>query len=420
MRTVMRRAGVSPWIATAAASLFVLFGAGYQDMIWAFQIGFVGALVFGLTQLLLADHDGPVTRRDFLALLAGVLGLMCSAIGVPMTVAVGLAMWLRRGWRVALMQTVPLAAIYAVWWYGIGRTYYHGVGISLNLGELAQFVEIGVRSSFEDMGQIPGVGIALGAVLVVGLWVAWRHADRKELGVRAAAPGALLIGGIVLFVVTGSGRAAIFGPGFANSGRYLQIFTAMALPAIAVAADALTRRWRYFLPVALVLLVIGIPGNLYGTWGHPRGIFAPAYQAAFRNDILALPKSPFASKVPRSELAEPKGTLEQLTIGWLLEQKAAARLPSSGSVDRRSVADGTLNLVIEQSTSPSGTSTSILFKSCNHLVAPTTRVFDKGDSMVITGGSLGIIYQAGRTHSDEVIFDPANGERADSRYLRVR
>jgi hypothetical protein len=39
LRTVMRRAGVGPWISTAAASLFVLFGAGRDDIIWPFQIG---------------------------------------------------------------------------------------------------------------------------------------------------------------------------------------------------------------------------------------------------------------------------------------------------------------------------------------------------------------------------------------------
>ena len=78
LRTAMRRAGVGPWIATAAASLFVLFGAGYQNIVWAFQIGFVGSLVFELTQLLLADHDGPIDRRDWLGLAAGFSGLLCS------------------------------------------------------------------------------------------------------------------------------------------------------------------------------------------------------------------------------------------------------------------------------------------------------------------------------------------------------
>ncbi len=402
LRTVMRRAGVSPWIATAAASLFVLFGAGYENMIWAFQIGFVGSLVFGLTQLLLADHDGPVSRRDFLALLAGLAGLMCSGIAIPMTVAVGLAMWLRRGWRIALLQTGPLAAIYAIWWYGIGKSYYNGPGIRGNLSELARFVEVGIRSSFAAMGQVPGVGIVLGAVLVVGLWMAWGRADRNELRTSAAAPGALLIAGIVLFVVTGLGRGAVFGPSFASAGRYKQLYTAMTLPAIAVAADALARRWRYFLPVALVLLVIGIPGNLRDL-DHPGSLFNPAYQSGVRNVILTLPDSPFARKVPPSEMPERR---LDLTIGWLLEQKAAGRLPPSGTQDPSSLANATLILAIAQSPGHVGFAGS--GKPCNPLVAPTTRLFEKGDSISFTG-DIGVIYQAGQVQSGLVIFDAAKG-----------
>jgi len=73
----MHRAGVRPWSATVLASLFVLFGAGAANILWAFQISFVGSVAFGLTHLLLADHDGPFDRRDWLGLLAGFATLLC-------------------------------------------------------------------------------------------------------------------------------------------------------------------------------------------------------------------------------------------------------------------------------------------------------------------------------------------------------
>ena len=70
---------------------FVFFGAGAENILVAFQITFVGALVFGLAQLLLSDHDGPIDRRDWLGLLAGFAGLACSGVAMTMTVVVGLA-----------------------------------------------------------------------------------------------------------------------------------------------------------------------------------------------------------------------------------------------------------------------------------------------------------------------------------------
>jgi len=108
LRVVMWRAGVGAWVATIAAGTFLFFGTGAQNILSAFQIAFTGALAFGLAQLLLADHEGPLDRRDWLGLGAGLLGLMCSGVAVAMIVAVGGVALLRRGVRVAAFHTVPL------------------------------------------------------------------------------------------------------------------------------------------------------------------------------------------------------------------------------------------------------------------------------------------------------------------------
>ena len=121
LRVIMRRAGVSPWIATAAAGLYVLFGSGSQDILVAFQITFTGALVFGLMQLLLADHDGGIDRRDALGLLAGLAALLCSDVAIAMIATVGIACLLRKRWLAALFHTAPLASIYLAWLAGFGR-----------------------------------------------------------------------------------------------------------------------------------------------------------------------------------------------------------------------------------------------------------------------------------------------------------
>ena len=179
---VMRRSGVRPWLATVAAAVFVFFGAGAENILVVFQITFVGALVFGLTQLLLSDHDGPMDRRDWLGLLAGFAGLVCSGVAVTMTVIVGLAVLLRRGlrgWRVALFHTVPLAVVYVLWSKFAptgqdGENYRSHAPI-----RIAKFLLIGVEAAFARLGQVPGVGIALGLVLVAGLVLVFRGRGRR-------------------------------------------------------------------------------------------------------------------------------------------------------------------------------------------------------------------------------------------------
>lgn len=257
---VMRRGGVRPWIATAAASLFALFGAGSQDIVWAFQMAWSASLALGLIHLLLADHDGPVDRRDWLGLAAGFAGLLCSGVAVTMTIIVGIAVLIRRGWRVALLHTVPLGLVYVVWWVTTARDSYENANAAL--GQVARFVGTGLEASFDAMGQLPGAGILLGVVLVVGLVLAWRGLDRQQLTRTAAAPGALLAGAFVFLVISGLGRASVWGPAFAREGRYMHVVAALSLPAVAVGADALVRRWRFAGPVVAVLLLVGIPGNV--------------------------------------------------------------------------------------------------------------------------------------------------------------
>jgi hypothetical protein len=258
---VMRRAGVRPWIATAAASLFALFGAGNEDILWAFQMSWSASLVLGLTHVLLADHDGPFDRRDWLGLLAGFAGLLCSGVAVTMTIVVGLAVLIRRGWRPALFHTAPLGAIYVIWWAADARDAYRSPAGAA--GEVARFVTTGIGATFDAMGRAPGASIALGVLLLVGSGLAWHGLEHGELRQRAAVPAAMLVGAVVFFVISGIGRASLYGAQFARSGRYLHIAAALSLPAVAVAANAVAQRWRLLAPAVVVLLLIGMPGNVH-------------------------------------------------------------------------------------------------------------------------------------------------------------
>ena len=66
---VIRRTGVNEWIAVGGRfRVRACSAAGWENAIRPFQMTFTGALVFGLVFLLLADHDGPIDRRDWFGL----------------------------------------------------------------------------------------------------------------------------------------------------------------------------------------------------------------------------------------------------------------------------------------------------------------------------------------------------------------
>ena len=175
LRAIMRRGGVHPWIASAAAGIFVLFGPGEENIIWAFQIGFTGSLVFGLAHLLLADHPGPIDRRDWIGVGLGFLGLLCSGL-TPLTVGVvGAVVLVRRGWKPAAFNVLPLAAVYLAWWLSIGpnviRDPYNDRSPAVS--DITHFVWRSLSSTYESFaGGSPVLAAALAILLVIGLVVA--------------------------------------------------------------------------------------------------------------------------------------------------------------------------------------------------------------------------------------------------------
>jgi len=366
LRVVMRRAGVDPWIATAAALLLVFFGTGAEIFIYAVNVGFVAALVLGLTQLLLADHDGPVDHRDGLGLLAGLASLLCSSVALTMIAVVGVATLFRRGWRASLLHVVPLVMVYAVWFRVFeNKRTAQGVGYShfevSSPQQVARFMTTGLRAAFHGMGQLPGTGWALGILLVVGMVATWLRFDWAERRRRLAVPAGLLAGAFFSMCITGIARAAAFGSQFARTGRYLYLFVALALPALALAADTLVRRWRVLAPVVLVLLLVGIPGNVNALRERRRD--ERSFQSQYRRLILTLPRVPVAHEVPRSTRPEQQ-LAKPLTLGWLLDGVASGRIPKPKKVTGVDAATATLHLALNQAPDAFGT------KSCWNAITP--------------------------------------------------
>jgi hypothetical protein len=351
LRAVMRRARVNPWIATAAASLFALFGAGRQDVVWAFQIAFTGALTFGLAHILLADHDGSFDRRDVIGIGFGLLALMCSAVGVTMAMAAGIAVLVRRGWRMAVAHTAPLAAVFVLWSATFGRDAYGGR--KADLSNIVTFVREAFASVFDGLGQAPGIGVVLGLVVVVGVplalmrqtWSEFRRFDGPTVGLALAA--------VSFVVTTGYARALdTAGTGFhtdASATRYVHIVAALLLPTVALAASAFVDRWPLVLPVAVALFLVGLPQNvasLRATGGEVATLGDPDL-------VLTMARLPLARDVPRDLSPGDAGGLS-FSIGWLLDGVASGRVPELAHANPQATAAAELMLSVYQTNDPPG------------------------------------------------------------------
>jgi hypothetical protein len=221
----MLRGGADPWIATALVGVFLVLGAGANNLDWAFQIGFVGALSMGMLALLLADRDAPLGRRDAVVVLLMIAALMFSGIGVTMAAVVGVAAWLRRGWPTAVALTVIPAAVYLTWLATAARTVSMFPPSRSELLTVPDYVWAGLTHSTEAVTGLAGAGAVLVLALVVLL-----VRDHRLVGSRAAAAHAAAVGAAVFYLITGVGRIHL-GIDGAASTRYVYIACALLLPA---------------------------------------------------------------------------------------------------------------------------------------------------------------------------------------------
>jgi hypothetical protein len=233
---VRRRAGEG--IAIAAAALLLTLGAGWEDVLWAFQMAWLASVACGLGALILLGS--PAKTLFAIALLAASLAF--SGIGAVFAIAVSVQLLLTPGRRRELLWLAPVAVALVTWWIAFGRFGEHpnpqpGLA-NLLLDPLYAAWGLGQAAA----GLI-GEGGASGPPLLVAALgaVAWRWrrhgADPFTIGTAAGLVG--------FYLVTGLTRAQL---GYQQSGssRYVYIGALLWLVLLADAARSLPWRgtWR--------------------------------------------------------------------------------------------------------------------------------------------------------------------------------
>ena len=275
------RRRIGDWPALALTFPFLVFGSGSIDLLWPFQIGFLGSLAFGVGALLAIDSE-----RWKLATLFLVGALSCSALGIVLLLGIGVELAMRQKAWVAGVPGVLFGAWYAI--YGASRARLSN--FDAVPGWLFESLR-GAALSLTDMPyQLAGV-----AGVLVGGWLLLRVAKT-----RAPRLAALLTAALAFWTVTALGRAHLPDVGMgATEPRYL--YPGALLLALAVVESL--RGVRVTLPlrryvVALAVGVLVLAGISNGAWliqdpgfsaqqsrsaqGHPPNFSATYARAAER------------------------------------------------------------------------------------------------------------------------------------------
>jgi len=259
---VRRRSG--DLIGIAAAALMLVLGAGWENLLWAFQMTFVGSVACGLGALLALQRlSGPRGTAAVVALTTA--SILFSGIGLFFAVAVAAQMAIDRERRRDLRWLAPIAVALVIWYVTLGRT-----GTPTNPPPSV------VNVTTAPVYVLWGVGAAAAAIIGEGGWwgavalvlalaaVGWSWRRRTPDAFALAMAAAMLS----LYGVTALTRGQ-FGYDQAASGRYVYEGAILWLLLLSDAATALPWRgtWRPVLAACVFLACFNSAALLfeYGT-----------------------------------------------------------------------------------------------------------------------------------------------------------
>lgn len=268
-RVLCLRHHVSAWTTTVLCSMLLMFGAGWENIIFAIQITYNFSLVAFLAQLVLTDHDGPVDHRDWIAAALAVIGVMSSGFGPIFIIGIAVVLVLRQRWKALAIAVLPQGLAYAWWWLVWGSDPASDAHPG-NKSQIPQFAARGLRATFDALTGLPGLGaIALLATLTVVLSSRFgRRTQAMFIGLAATV--------VVMFVGIGFERVG-FGVQIAESSRYIHIAAIVIAPAFGLAVDQLARisreaRWAGLGVLGLALaLNVGTLRELTTSWAISSG-----------------------------------------------------------------------------------------------------------------------------------------------------
>ncbi|MFN2556865.1 MAG: hypothetical protein ABR592_08325 [Nitriliruptorales bacterium] len=345
---LQRRAQVAPGLAIATSGLFVVFGAGAENILNAFAMTFDASVLLGLGHVLLVDHPGSAAgaggwgppgsaagaggwgsqgrfdRRDAWGQVLALAGLMTSGVALSMVAVAGLTALLRRGWRAAAVTVGPPATAFTLWLWLMGRSSL-GALWAWAPGRIPAFVWHGLTTTFDAATSVRGVGV--GAMVALAVWLV-RH--RGELRDRLAATCACLLGTVIFFGILGIGRSMLSLP-HAETSRYLYVAGALLIPAVGAALSDLAGERRLAHGAAMVLVVLLAANGVRLL--SSRSEFEWTVEQQQRQLLLAASRL----DLPPSELATmPQPVLLGPHLGYdeLREIHQRGKLPSSEDVTR--------------------------------------------------------------------------------------
>ena len=296
---IRSRLGAVAGLATGV--IVLLLGSGWQNILWPFQIGFMGSMAAGVGTWILIGAGTP--RRDRWASIALGAGLASSGLGVAVVIGTAARLAVDRQWRRLILIVGPPTVLYLIWY----MTYGESQGTTDNLPLLPRFAANEAASS---MAGLAGRSLTWGRVLIcitiaVAIVVVFRH---RKISGAIAAP---LVCVTANWLLIGYSRAQ---GGEYGASRYVYIGGVLILLTVADLLEPVGN--RIIMCLAPPIAVLSVWGNWELLHSGARGL--REVTATTRSELRAVE---WAERLVNPMFQVDGGRMPQVSAGEYLDAR---------------------------------------------------------------------------------------------------
>lgn len=254
-------------VASLATALTLTFlAAGHENLLWGFQVGFIGAPALVILATL-ACHRSSSPRRLALAAFLCCLAVMTQGTALSAMVIPFLVLLFQRRLRDMILVIGPAATLFVGWYLKWGSQSSHSSPTNQQRLQWPQYVWKGVQTSLDGFVNVQGAGVAVLALALVGLGrsrISWRDLQ---------FPLAMFIAAPVFFFISSLGRLQ-YGVDQAGASRYQYIGILFMAPLLIVGifelVSAPRRSTHALLALSFWVVASGVTGLAeYSTTTYP-------------------------------------------------------------------------------------------------------------------------------------------------------